>query len=106
MSKKRAKSHGGSSVGKAAKHENVAPFRKPQKHCWKRSLDDYVVADQAVLTFESEQDARCGVSLLWEDELQGCPFTFNPAGAIVIPLDAVPFFERATLKFSLHQVES
>jgi hypothetical protein len=71
---------------------------------WKCHLDFY--RDQLALTFKSRKDADKAIDLLWTDDLYELPHALAGGDTIIIPADALPYFEGKGLRFRKSKVRS
>jgi hypothetical protein len=69
---------------------------------WKSHLDSY--RELCSLTFPSFEEIEKGIELLWTVELRTLPHDLTDGHTIIIPREAVEYFERAGLKFKVRRV--
>jgi hypothetical protein len=69
---------------------------------WKSHLDCY--RELFSLTFPSFEEIEKGIDLLWTEELRTLPHDLTDGHTIIIPKEAVEYFERAGLRFKAKRV--
>jgi hypothetical protein len=57
-------------------------------------------ADQRILTFKSPKGLDAAIDLLWSDALRNLPHDTPDGKALVVPAEAVAYFERAGLRLT------
>lgn len=87
-----------SSYGSAKRIKKPAASRALAKIPeWKENLGSY--KELQILRFENDQQLDAAIGLLWTDELRFLPHDTPDGKSIIIPKEAVEYFERAGLKF-------
>jgi hypothetical protein len=69
---------------------------------WKSHLDSY--RELCSLTFPNFEEIEKGIDLLWTEELRTLPHDLTDGHTIIMPKEAVEYFERAGLKFKARRV--
>jgi hypothetical protein len=71
---------------------------------WQPYLSHYT--DLRILTFKSTKDLEAAIDLLWTAELRNLPHDTPDGQSLVIPAEAVTYFIRTGLRFTVTNVLS
>ena len=87
-----------------AKPNAAAKPLKPVQ--WKCHLDSYALSRQRALTFKDRDGIEAAIKLVWTDDLVEMPHALAGGFTMIVPADAVPFFERSGLEFENAEIHS
>lgn len=58
------------------------------------------------LVFSSQEDLEAAIDLLWTDSLFTLPHDTPDGRSLIVPVEAVPYFERSGIPFTVHEIRS
>ena len=76
----------------------------PKIHQWQPCLSYY--DDLRALTFATATDIEAAIDLLWTPALVNAPHDLVGSNTVIVPVEAVPYFDEAGLRFTSDDVES
>ena len=71
---------------------------------WKPNLCSY--KDTRLLKFKTSRDLEAAIELLWSEPLETLPHDTPDGRSIIIPAEAVDYFSRAGIEFTVEKLRS